>query len=116
MKRKIFVTALLVCSAVICFAIAGISGKWSGTIKTDQGVEPITYTFQADGAKLTGNVLYNANTLNITDGVIKGDSLKFNVDYGGNPIAHVGRVYADSITLDVTIDPNIVHINLKKNP
>lgn len=116
MKRKAFIIILFVCCAAVCLASAtNVNGKWAGIFKDDDDtVIPITYTFKADGDKLSGSVLYAGAQYPITDGKIKGDSLLFAVDYNNNPIRHSARVYADSIGVNITIDYNIYHLTLKK--
>jgi hypothetical protein len=114
MKKRLLLTMLVLSFAVICFAaIADISGKWTGTLNTSGSEAPVTYTFKADGDKLTGSVEYGGGNFNITDGKIKGDSLFFNVDYNGSPVPNSAKCYKDSIGLDVTIQDQVFHIDLK---
>src|ERR1700743_3894235 len=100
MKRRILFTLLFMGIAAACFAaVLGITGKWTGTLDMGDGGHPITYNFTANDTKLTGTVEAMDNTYNITDGVVKGDSLLFNVDYNGESIPHKAKCYADSIGL-----------------
>ena len=114
MKRRLILTMLVLGFGIACFAaIVDISGKWSGKLNTDGSDIPVTYTFKADGDKLTGSVAYAGGDFNITDGKIKGDSLFFDVDYNGSPITHTAKCYKDSIGLDVNINGQVFHVQLK---
>jgi len=92
-----------------------VDGKWSGTINTPMGDFPVTFTFKADGAKLTGSMLGmdgmetpiangkvdGANisytvTLNFGQefvltykGVVSGNQIKLSGDAGGMPFEFV---------------------------
>lgn len=114
MKIRFLLTILAMGIAVASFAaILDISGKWTGDLDTGDGGHPVTYTFSADGTKLTGNVDALGNTYNITDGVVKGDSLIFNVDYYGEPIPHKAKCYKDSIGLNIDLHGQNFHVQLK---
>lgn len=115
MKRRLLFTLLVLGIAATCFAaVSGITGKWTGMIDFGSGDNPIAYNFTADGAKLTGSVDAMGATYKITDGVIKGDSLLFNVDYNGDSIPNKGKCYADSIGLNIDAHGQVVHVQLKR--
>jgi hypothetical protein len=117
MKRKIFTTLLLACSFAVCIAaVSNITGNWTTTMKPGNGTEfAVTYTFKADGGKFTGNVAFpNNNNFAITDGVIKGDSISFSVGLNGQHIPNSGKVYADSIGLDIMMMGKKYHHTLKR--
>jgi hypothetical protein len=116
MKRKIFTTMLLLCSVVVCIAavISGLDGKWMATLKPGDGSEiQVAYTFKVDGDKFTGDVAFPQDDFPMTDGVIKGDSISFNVEFNGNKIPNHGRLYADSIALDIVMN-DVKHHNVLK--
>lgn len=116
MKRKVFITILLVCSVAFCIAaVADIDGKWSATLKPGDGSEiPVTYSFKVTGDTFTGNLAFPDNDFPITNGKIKGDSITFSVAFNGNDIPNSGRVYADSIGLDVVLSDMKFHNTLKR--
>lgn len=107
MKRKIFITATLVaCFAVCLAAIAGLTGKWKGSLKDQDGNDhQFHLVFNASGDKLTGTAQAEGDPLVINDGKITGDSFSFNVkDNDGNVIPVDGKYIAagDSISLNFT--------------
>jgi len=104
MKRKVFITLLLACCFVACLAaVTNISGNWTTIMKPGDGSQfTVTYTFKADGDKFTGNIVFpNKNNFAIADGVIAGDSIHFNVNVNGRSIPNAGKLYTDSIGLDI---------------
>lgn len=114
MKRGLLFAALTLGMAATCLAaVLDITGKWTGALDMGSGDTPITYNFKADGNKLSGTVEAAGNTLNITDGVIKGDSLLFNVDYNGDAIPNKAKCYADSIGVSIDIHGQMFHVQLK---
>ena len=56
MKRKLFITAALLCCCIAAFAyFAGITGHWKGTLIAPDGNEyPLDYTLNYDNTALTG--------------------------------------------------------------
>jgi hypothetical protein len=79
---KISVIAAGVLLIASCALAADIDGKWSGQYSSGMG-EPmtLTYTFKADGNKLTGTSLGGPDTeIPIKDGKIDGNKISFTVD------------------------------------
>lgn len=79
---KFAITFLLL--AVSAFA-ADVDGKWTGTISTPNGDFPQTFTFKADGAKLTGSLEFMPGmAIPITEGKVDGNNISFtvNLDFG----------------------------------
>ncbi len=116
MKKRIFTSAALLCCFIVCFAlIADISGKWSGTIVTPDGQDiPVTYNFKVDGEKLTGTADSPQGSVTIDDGKIKGDDFSFKVTVSGNDYPHTGKVYADSLAMNLDFGGQKVHFIVKK--
>ncbi len=107
MKRKMFITVTLVaCFAVCLAAVAGLSGKWKGSLKDQDGNDhQFHLVFNANGEKLTGTAQAEGEPLAINDGKITGDNFLFNVnDNEGNVIPVDGKYIAagDSISLNFT--------------
>jgi opacity protein-like surface antigen len=112
-KRLLFAILAMALATASFAAVLGITGKWKGNLDMGDGGHEVTYTFNADGEKLTGNVEAAGTTYNITEGKIKGDSLLFNVDYNGESIPHTAKCYADSIGLNINVNGQIFHVQLK---
>jgi hypothetical protein len=108
MKRKIFITATLVCCFAVCLAVvAGLAGKWKGSLKDPEGNDhPIHLIFNViNGEKLIGTAQAEGEPLAINDGKINGDNFSCNVkDPEGNVIPIDGKYIAagDSISLNFT--------------
>jgi hypothetical protein len=64
---------------------ADVDGKWTGTISTPNGDFPQTFTFKADGAKLSGSLEFMPGmAIPIADGKVDGNNISFSVtlDFG----------------------------------
>jgi hypothetical protein len=116
MKRKILTAAALLFVFGTAFTyFAGIDGKWSAMLKGPDGNEfPITYTFKTDGTKLTGKVTSSIGIFDISDGVIKGDSLWFTANINTMKIKNRGKYYADGDSLGLWVGARSTHTTLKR--
>jgi hypothetical protein len=90
MLRKLFVlTAVIAVFAITTFA-ADVTGKWTAQVPGRDGqTRDTTFTFKADGDKLTGTMTgMQGREMEITDGKISGDTISFVVtmERGGNTI------------------------------
>ncbi len=81
MKIRIFTTTALVCCFMVCLAaIADLSGKWTGIVKTPDGNDlKINYVFKVDGNKLTGTAQGDGEPAPIDSGKINGNDFSFSV-------------------------------------
>ena len=98
---KVCLTGLLL--GISAFA-ADVDGKWSGTVSTPGGDFPQTFTFKADGDKLTGSMTgMDGMEIKIADGKVDGNNISFSVtlDFGGMPfiLSYKGVVSKDQIKL-----------------
>jgi len=113
MKRVTLITLTLACSVIFCLAAVNPTGNWKGLLRMNDGSEyPLSYKLNADGNKLTGSVETTLGVSPISDGVIKGDSIMFNVNYNGQDIPNKGKCYTDSIGMNITIGYDTYHIVL----
>src|SRR5436190_19905195 len=77
--------------AVLLFSLpafaADVDGTWSGSINTPNGAFQQSFTFKADGAKLSGTLSIMGMETPISDGKIDGNNISFvvNLDFGGMP-------------------------------
>lgn len=110
--RKLSAAAALVgLLAVVAFA-AGIDGKWTSEFTTPNGqTRTTTYTFKADGDKLTGTVSGRMGETAITEGKISEDEISFVVvrNFRGEErkMQYKGKVSGDEIKLSVTFGPDM---------
>ena len=115
MKYFAFVVALLLIAGIAL--AADLDGKWTGTIP---GMDiPVSYTFKAEGATLTGTSSGpNDTTIPIKNGKIDGNNISFSVtfDFGGQEtkIDYKGVVSADQIKLSFDMMGQSTEIPLKK--
>ena len=114
MKKKSWLTGLLMLSVAVCMAAAiDLTGKWTGTLETQGGSFPLTYNFKVDGEKLTGTVEGPDGTVDIDSGVIKNTDFKFNITLqSGDIIRSTGKYYGDSTTLDFEAMGDKMHLKL----
>ena len=101
MLRKATLSLTLVAAATLAFAAAP-TGRWSGTI--DAGGMPLLsrFTFTVAGETLTGTMELPEHGADfpILEGVAKGDSIRFSVDFAGMATMRArGRVGGDSLYL-----------------
>ncbi len=119
MKTRILTTALLVLgSFAVCFAaITGLNGKWTGSVKiTPEDDIALVYNFKVDGDKLTGTVQSpDGNDLPITDGVLTGNDLTFNVKVGKLVVMHTGKYYGDSVVVAADVAGKSLRATLKRD-
>ena len=117
MKRKILTTvALLLCFGAAFAYFAGIDGEWSAMLKGPDGNEfPISYTFKTGGTTLTGTVTSSIGTFNISDGVVKGDSLWFTANINTMKIKNIGRYYANGDSISLRVGTRLTHTKLKRS-
>src|SRR5262245_10214880 len=84
------IASLLVLLIVSSTAFAAdVDGKWSGTIQSPMGDLPVSFTFKADGAMLTGSTMgFDGSEVPIKDGKIDGNNISWTVtfDFGGMPL------------------------------
>ena len=116
MKKLFFLSAVLLCSIVVCLAAGtSLNGHWYGTLKTDDGTEyPLQYNFKVDGDKLSGSVKGPHGDLAITDGEIHGSDFSFAVTLDKLYLLHSGRFYPDSISLNIEAGDDKAHTTLMR--
>lgn len=117
MKKQFFLLALLLCSFIVCFAASiNMNGVWSGTLKIEDGTQyPLQYNFTVDGDKLTGTAKGPTGDLTITDGEIHGNDFTFAVTLQKMYLVHSGRIYPDSISLNIESGDSKAHVTLMRS-
>ncbi len=118
-KASGFLLALLL-AAVPAFA-ADIDGNWTGSIDTQNGPVMVSYTFKADGSKLTGSTMGpDGSLIQIKDGTIDGTKISFAIDlnFNGNTttLKYTGTVSAGQIALTTDFMGQPMSFTVKKTP
>jgi hypothetical protein len=100
-------TTLLAVLAMLCISFvasaADASGKWSGEVPGGRGNQPVSFTFKAAGAALTGTMTTARGDAAIDEGKVDGDKISFSISAPGrdggapNKQTYTGKVGADSI-------------------
>jgi hypothetical protein len=102
---KIFFASLLLLLVMGATAYAAdVDGTWEGVVMGPMGDIPVSFTFKADGAKLTGSQLgFDGSPVQIADGKIDGNTITFTVtlDFGGMPfmLSYKGIVSKEDIKM-----------------
>jgi hypothetical protein len=117
---KIFSIAagfLLVCVSMFAH---DVDGKWTGTLTTPNGDNPVNFTFKADGATLTGTTTGpDGSEIKIADGKITGNDISFTVtfDFGGMPLAlsYKGVMSGTQIKFVIDVFGMTLDLSIKKS-
>ena len=82
MRLRLSLLAVLLAVAVTSLNAADVTGKWTAQVAGRDGqTREQTFTFKADGEKLTGTIsgMMGGADAEIKDGTTKGDDIAFNV-------------------------------------
>jgi hypothetical protein len=101
---RVVASVLLVLIVAASAYAADVDGTWTGTIQGPMGDFPVSFTFKADGAALTGSTAgFDGMPVPIKDGKIDGNTITFTVtfDFGGMPftLSYKGMVSPDQIKM-----------------
>jgi len=78
--RTVSFASAFVLAATLVAQAADISGKWTAQVPGRDGqTRETTFTFKAEGEKLTGTTSGRNGDVPITDGTVKGDAIAFTV-------------------------------------
>jgi len=96
---RIILFLLMAASAVFA---ADVTGKWVAQVPGRGGeTREATFTFKADGNRLTGSVSSPRGEMPISDGKVDGDTISFNqvMEFNGNEVKLMfkGKVSGDEI-------------------
>jgi hypothetical protein len=118
MKIAVLTVGLLLIASIAL--AADIDGKWTGSV-AGMGGDPMTisYTFKADGAKLTGSTNgMDGKEIAIKDGKIDGNNISYSVsfDMGGQEMKmdFKGVLSGDTLKLSMDMMGQPTEIVLKK--
>jgi hypothetical protein len=103
-KRTVFLSVCFVFAALSIAWAADVDGKWTAQVPGRGGqTRETTFTFKAEGEKLTGTVSGMQGDNPISDGKISGDDISFTLklNFQGNEITFLykGKVSGDEIKM-----------------
>jgi hypothetical protein len=104
-KRLLYACTALVMALTTATALAAdFNGTWTGAMGGGNGGFQLSFTFQQDGAKLTGTVqAAQGDPVAISEGKIDGDKISFKVVIqGGTTITHEGTINAAGDEIKLT--------------
>lgn len=109
-RRMLCVAAVIGMIAAAAIA-ADIDGKWQAESPgRDGNVMTTTFTFKADGEKLTGTVSGRQGDTQISEGKITGDEISFVVvrNMGGEErkIQYKGKISGDELKISMQFSPD----------
>lgn len=105
MKYRVVVfSAVLALAAIALVQAAGVDGKWVAQVPGRGGqTRETTFTFKAEGGKLTGTVSGMQGEVPISDGKVNGDEISFtqSIEFQGNAIKliYTGKVSGDEMKM-----------------
>ena len=104
MRFATLLVLFVICVMSVTAYAADVDGTWTGTVQGPMGDVPVSFTFKADGTKLTGTTAgFDGAPVPIMDGKIDGNTITFNVtlDFGGMPfmLSYKGIVSSDQIKM-----------------
>ena len=99
MKKAVLLTLIVIFSGLTLSYAGSIDGSWKGKVSTPNGDMNLTFVFKVLGDSLTGSVTSEMGELPLNNGKIKGDSLSFSLDLGGNVISQEGKILGDTIKI-----------------
>jgi len=101
LRSAIAITFLLSSAALA----ADVSGKWKAEFTTPDGTPRVnTFTFKADGEKLTGTVAGSQDETPIQNGKINGDEISFSAERPFGNFTYKGKISGNEIKLKVDFD------------
>ena len=94
---------------------ADINGKWKAEFTSPDGTARTnTFTFKADGTKLTGTVAGSQDQTPIQNGAISGDEISFTAERPFGKFTYKGKVTGDQIKMKVEFNENSYEITAKR--
>ena len=108
-KRIAFLSVCFVFAALTLAWAADVNGKWTAQVPGRDGqTRELTFTFKAEGEKLTGSMSGQQGDSEITDGKISGDQISFTVKINmqGNErkFLYKGTVSGDEMKVTRTLE------------
>lgn len=98
------IICVLVATLVLSTALlaADVSGTWSGEMPARGETAKVTFTFKADGDKLTGTMTGPQGEVTLQEGKISGNQISFSTTGGNAKILFQGAVSGNEIKMTRT--------------
>jgi hypothetical protein len=108
-KRIAFLSVCFMFAALTLAWAADVNGKWTAQVPGRDGqTRELTFTFKAEGEKLTGSMSGQQGDSEITDGKISGDQISFtvkiNIQGNERKFLYKGTVSGDEMKVTRTIE------------
>jgi hypothetical protein len=108
----IIATALLLPFGAVA---ADINGKWKAEFTTPDGTPRTnTFTFKAEGTRLTGTVAGSQDETPIQNGTISGDEISFTAERPFGKFTYKGKITGNEIKMKVDFNDNSFEITAKR--
>jgi len=110
-KRVMLVTGFMLLAGTA--SAQEITGRWNASVQTAQGPFDLVFELVAEGSELMGSMINDfMGALPLTDGVIDGTMLSFNMMFEAAPgaamaIKFSGEIDGDELTLTSTIEGDV---------
>ena len=96
-------------------AAADVNGKWKAEFTTPDGTPRVnTFTFKAEGGKLTGTVQGSQDDTPIQNGKVDGDEISFSAERPFGAFKYKGRVGAGEIRFRVEFNGQNFEMTAKR--
>ena len=116
MKHFRFLLLLALCA--LTALAAGIDGKWKASMQFGDRTIENTFTFKAEGGKLTGTMSTMRGEAAIEDGKIDGDEVSFKVKRqtpnGEFTSTYTGKLKGNELHLKTTMRDRDIEMTAKK--
>lgn len=115
MRRRILSGALLATLFAVAAWAADVTGKWRAEFTSPDGQARVnTFTFKAEGEKLTGTVAGQQDEAPIEEGKIQGDEISFSAQRFFGRVAYKGKVSGDEIKFRVQLEGQSFEMTAKR--
>ena len=113
MKRFVFSAFIVLLIATVCYAAAGVTGRWTGTIA---GLYDVTVNMKEDNGKITGVVTTEIGDIPLSNGVITGSDIAFKeFSYNGIAVSYIkGKIDGEKMNITVGFQGTSFNGTLKK--
>lgn len=112
MKKKFLLFMLFALLFLAAAHAQDVTGHWTGMVMDQYKV---AYDFKVQGDSLTGKDTHpDGSVSDISNGIIKGDTLSFDVPIQGAMTHITGKVKGDMVTLHFAVQGYDMNLDLKK--